>query len=312
MEVQAPLKIVNGKYQTIVNESVEALIIKVMYPRTAQNMHNLVSGTNTLVNLSIKSRQSVEKNICNNIPLLRLAQFGAYRKGYYNYVFDMNNVDGYSAGHIGFIGIVPLCESGALKFTAEEYLEILMTDLPTDTVVAIQGLEGAIYANHYMMYERGGLPTNEPQRTLPLNDLYDTLLIPVNASVEREYNESPNSYNNPLQKVQLFFGNANKPDCSYTRVDIKAINTLASGNDLVAVWSKSDTYDEARLHNNAVYPPFFPVIDNTTDPQGFYFRCFTFGGDDWQLLDLEDVDRAVIFKTTDQDLTYFVEKKVMI
>ena len=308
MEILAPLAVNSSRHNIQVNESIMGLIYKAVFELTAENLHNLLAAQNVFLNMSIKSRGSVEKNICNSIPVLRLLQFGQNRKGYYNYMHQFVGGKQY----IGLCGVIPLCETGSLKLRDGEYLEISSTNLPSGTILSMTGIEGNIYGDHYMQYERGGIPTNQPQASIPTNDLYDTILLSASQSIEREYNEPVNSYANPMQRIQMFYGIGDRPDTSYTGYDIMALNILQNGNDVVAMWSKTDIVEGARLKSTPVYPPFFPAINNTTDPNGFYSKQLIMGYDDFQLIDLEDVDKVVIYKNTDQDYPFFTERKIRI
>lgn len=308
MEIQSPITVNNERFLINVNESIQSIILKVMYENTAENLHNLLAGHNCLVNISIKNRGSVERNICNNIPALRLMQFSQYKKGYYNYAH--HNING--TQYIGLTGIIDICEVGGLKMLDGDYLEILITNLPNGTRLSMTGKESDVYSNHYMMYERGGIPANKPQEVIQLNDNYDTVLLSTSQTIEREYNQPNNSYANPFQKIQLYYADTQKPNMSMTKYDLAADNVVQNGNDIVAIWTKSDINDGAKIHPTAVYPPFFAAIDNTTDVNGFYAKHIILGYDDFQLLDVENVDTLTIYKNADFDYPYFTEKKVLI
>jgi hypothetical protein len=293
-----------------INETCGAIMVKVMYPKTTANRHNLSWGQNCRVSISIKTRSSGERVVANSMPLLRLLQFSQNRKGYYNFTFDGNSfasnpdiTQGVDSHYIGLTGIIALSEKGNLTLNAQDKIDVRITDIPENAFLSIATIDIKGNATTYMKYSEHSMVGAEKNRRIAVQPHHKTIMVPIGDTVEKEYSNAVNSYTNPLDNIQLFFTDTSIQDMRLDRADIHTHNILTSGNDICAFWAKADRKSVARLSSGTLR-----TIDSlTADAHGEHAQIY-FGAFDYGLEDLEGVSHINAYKLTEGDMPYFIEK----
>jgi len=310
-----PQAIAGTRFETKIFESVQGIILKVMFPMTAENLHNLYAGQNCFVSVTLRDNNSKDLNIINNVPMLRLLQLSAWRKGY----FEFGNVtmssawQGQPAGeYIGLIGVIRFSDRGAIRLRAGMHLLIEITDIPNTGSISMNTLENPQFADEVIITQKKLVNSEEPNHLVNLDDQFDTILLPISPQIERKYSHPQNSYTNPLDYVRLRDVDKNAPDSKMTWAEIRAYNINESGNDTVAIWGHNPLHDYPRLNQQA-YIPDFMFTGLTADSKDKYRlanKTEWHGYFDWGIIDLENIDTMEIIRlgNTTDEIPYFLER----
>lgn len=292
-----------GKHTIRIEETCGALVVKVMSPFTMQQMQRYISGQSARLTIAIKNVHSQEKVIAANIPLIVMLQFTQNRKGYWNIIHTPDGTTG-SLDAIGLSGMIALSHDGNVNLKPGDWIDLTISDLPTNAKVSIATVDLKGKGNTYVKYSEYNVLGRKRYERQQVAAHHETLLLPIESNISEVDGNTIVDKNNPLQDIQLFFRDGS-PDMRLDRNDIIAQNVLKSGNDIVAFWGLDDIDEPANLCTHPVIPSLYNVFAGEMGSMttGIMSGCYKHG-----LIDLEDVKQFDINKVSDEDFTYYIEK----